>query len=121
MMMALTADDDMMVLMWTRMIWMLVMIMMRNFKSLFVFKPLAEIHAYVKRAIHIERYNLNLVFKGIQEKMDGKLRMGSICTGMGTAEIVVETFASVWNPYPAYHFPVEAGCFVCFVCLRFLG
>lgn len=64
----------------------------------------------MKRAIHEQRYNLNWLFKGVQENMDGKLHMGSICTGMGTAEMVTETFTSMWNPFPAYHFDVEAGC-----------
>lgn len=48
--------------------------------------------------------------KGIGDHLDGCLKMGTICSGMGTAEMVASLFCEVWNDRaflaPA---PIQAG------------
>ena len=68
----------------------------------------AEVGDFVVEALTVERFSdmrerVKDTRKSIKSEGHGQIRLGSICTGWGTAEMVSENFCGIWNEtFPDY-------------------
>lgn len=79
-----------------------------------------KVRGFTKDYLHIYQRKLHRSFGGVNRLADGVIRIGSICSGLGTAEMVAQHVQDEWN---ACHeeVPIKAFCWKAGKRTYFLG
>ena len=88
---------------------------MRRFSAVFWLQTHAEVGDFISEALFQKRFEalrarLRETFQLVKREKGGMIKVGSMCSGWGTQEMISKMFQSQWNAhFPA--FALKASCF----------